>query len=71
LRGNQDQYKRGNIFLIGDSIGLATLDMGEGIGPAVQSGLNAAESILGGKEYSNSDINKCSLLPSFLQWAVQ
>ncbi len=71
LRGNQDQYKRGNIFLIGDSIGLATLDMGEGIGPAIQSGLNAAESILGGKEYSNSEINKYSLLPSFLQWAVQ
>jgi len=71
LRGNQAQFKRGNIFLVGDSIGLATLDMGEGIGPAVQSGLNAAGAILGGKEYSNSDINKYSLLPSFLQWAVQ
>jgi flavin-dependent dehydrogenase len=67
LRGSQDQFQRGNIFLVGDSIGLATLDMGEGIGPAIQSGLNAAESILGRKEYSISDIHKYSLLPSFLK----
>ncbi len=67
LRGSQNQFQRGNIFLVGDSIGLATLDMGEGIGPAIQSGLNAAESILGRKEYSISDIHKYSLLPSFFK----
>ncbi len=67
LRGSQDQFKRGNIFLVGDSIGLATLDMGEGIGPAIQSGLNAAEAILGEKEYSISNIHKYSLVPSFLK----
>ncbi len=70
LRGSQDLVQRGNVFLIGDAFGLATLDMGEGIGPAVKSGLLAAEAILGEKEYSPAGIQRFSLLPNFLQWAV-
>jgi flavin-dependent dehydrogenase len=34
-----------NAHIIGDAAGLATLDMGEGIGPAIQSGLLAADAI--------------------------
>ncbi len=70
LRGTQDLVQDGNVFLIGDAFGLATLDMGEGIGPAVQSGLLAAEAILCEKEYSPAGIQRFSLLPKFLQWAV-
>ena len=70
LRGSQDLVQRGNVFLIGDAFGLATLDMGEGIGPAVQSGLLAAEAILGEKEFSPAGIQRFSLLPKILQWAV-
>ncbi|MCK5793761.1 MAG: NAD(P)/FAD-dependent oxidoreductase, partial [Anaerolineales bacterium] len=37
------EYRLGDkIFLVGDSAGLATLDMGEGIGPAIRSGILAA-----------------------------
>jgi hypothetical protein len=39
------------VYLVGDAAGLATVDMGEGIGPAIQSGILAAESILTGGEY--------------------
>ncbi len=41
----------GNLFLIGDSLGLATLDLGEGIGPAIESGQMAAKAILENKPY--------------------
>jgi flavin-dependent dehydrogenase len=40
-----------NAFIAGDAAGLATRDMGEGIGPAVRSGLMAAESIARGGTY--------------------
>jgi flavin-dependent dehydrogenase len=43
--------RSGNAFLVGDSAGLATRDLCEGIGPAVYSGLRAAESIAKGAEY--------------------
>ncbi len=51
----------GNAFLVGDAAGLATLDMGEGISPAIQSGLLAAEVILHGGEYSVAAIPRYSL----------
>jgi flavin-dependent dehydrogenase len=38
----------GNAYLIGDSAGLATRDLCEGIGPAIDSGRQAARAILGG-----------------------
>ena len=41
------EVKRDNCFLIGDAAGLATTDLGEGIGPAIESGLMAADEILG------------------------
>jgi len=55
----------GNAFIIGDAAGLATLDMGEGIGPAIQSGIRAAEAIISGQEFSLRSINKYSF-PSLL-----
>ncbi|MBX7057937.1 MAG: NAD(P)/FAD-dependent oxidoreductase [Leptospirales bacterium] len=47
-------------YLAGDAAGLATVDMGEGIGPAVQSGLRAADSIIGGGAYSWQGLGKYS-----------
>ncbi len=57
----------GNAFIIGDAIGLATRDMGEGIGPAIESGIRAAESIVSGQEYTIKSIPKYSF-PSLLGW---
>ncbi len=46
--------------------GLATRDMGEGIGPAIQSGILAADSIASGSAYSLKSIPRFSL-PSLLR----
>ncbi len=43
-------------FLIGDSAGLASLDLGEGIGPAIESGLMAAKEILGQGRYDKDAV---------------
>jgi flavin-dependent dehydrogenase len=51
------EIKRDNCFLIGDSAGLASVDLGEGIGPAVESGLMAAREILGAGVYRKEDIS--------------
>jgi flavin-dependent dehydrogenase len=56
---------------VGDAAGLATLDMGEGIGPAVRSGFLAAQSIINGTDYSLESISKYSFLPFFLKWVVK
>jgi flavin-dependent dehydrogenase len=66
LHSNLPDVRRDNAFLVGDSAGLATVDMGEGIGPAIQSGLRAAEAIISGGEYSVDDITRYSLVPQFL-----
>lgn len=63
LRHNPVELRRDNAFLIGDAAGLATLDMGEGIRPAIKSGLLAAEAILHGADYSVASIPKYSLPP--------
>lgn len=52
LRGNVDVVRIDNAFITGDAVGLATVDLCEGIGPAIRSGHLAAESILTGAEYS-------------------
>ena len=52
--------KRDRCFLIGDSAGLASVDLGEGIGPAVESGLMAAREILGAGVYRKADISTLS-----------
>jgi flavin-dependent dehydrogenase len=48
--------------------------MAEGIGPAVRSGLNAAEAILHGKEYRLDDVTGASLggglASRLLDWAM-
>ena len=49
-----------NALLAGDSVGLATLDMGEGIGPAVRSGQLAAEAVMNGGSYSLRNISRYS-----------
>jgi len=70
LRGAERMINREKIYLIGDAAGLATLDMGEGIGPAIRSGILAAESILDHVPYSVAGISKYSLLPPGLRWLV-
>ncbi|HEX7432433.1 MAG TPA: NAD(P)/FAD-dependent oxidoreductase [Anaerolineaceae bacterium] len=62
LRQKNPQVQKGNAFLVGDSAGLATLEMGEGIYPAIKSGLLAAEAIIHGSPYSTSQIPKYSLI---------
>ena len=52
IRGNVDNVRIDNAFIVGDSIGLATVDLCEGIGPAVRSAILAAEAITKDKEYS-------------------
>jgi menaquinone-9 beta-reductase len=66
LRTKNLKGRQGNALLIGDSLGLATLDMGEGIGPAIQSGILAANSIVTGVDYTLSSIPKYSF-PSLLR----
>jgi geranylgeranyl reductase family protein len=60
LRGNVDVVCDDNAYIVGDAVGLATRDMGEGIGPAVRSGLLAARAIASGAEYSLAGIEKLS-----------
>jgi hypothetical protein len=55
----------GNAFLAGDALGLGTLDMGVGIGPAIRSGQLAAEAIITGAAYSVASIPPYSF-PSLL-----
>ena len=64
LRQAQPEVRRGNALIAGDAVGLATLDMGEGIGPAIRSGLLAAEAILHDGDYDIRAISRVSLLPS-------
>lgn len=47
LRSQHCAPRQGNAFIVGDAAGLATRDMCEGIGPAVESGLMAARAVLG------------------------
>jgi menaquinone-9 beta-reductase len=61
LRGRVDVVRRDNAFITGDAAGLATRDLGEGIGPAVRSGLLAAEAILAGKPYRLEDVTGLSI----------
>ena len=63
-----------NAFILGDAAGLATLDMGEGIRPAVRSGIMAAKSIIQQRRFSCRHINRTSawhLLKSSLTAATR
>jgi menaquinone-9 beta-reductase len=61
LRQSLVEIRKGNAFLVGDAIGLATLEMGEGISPAIKSGLLAAEAIIHNRVYSVASIPRYSL----------
>lgn len=60
VRQRLPEIRRENAFLVGDAAGLATLDLGEGISPAIRSGLLAAEAIIHGTSYSVASIPKYS-----------
>ncbi|TAJ93248.1 MAG: NAD(P)/FAD-dependent oxidoreductase [Gammaproteobacteria bacterium] len=51
LRASGNSARLGNALLVGDAVGVASRDLGEGIGPAIRSGLSAAESILTASPY--------------------
>lgn len=61
LRGRADIGRRGNAFVIGDAAGLATSDLGEGIGAAVRSGRLAADAIARGTPYSLDGVRRYSV----------
>ncbi len=60
IRDRVDHCRLDNAFIIGDAAGLATTDLGEGIGPAVESAMRAAESIINKSEFSLHSIHKKS-----------
>lgn len=61
LHRKKQTTRRDNAFIIGDAVGMATLDMGEGIHAAVASGLMVADAIAGKKGYSSCSVSKLSL----------
>ena len=61
LRGRVEVVRRDDAFITGDAAGLATRDLGEGIGPAIRSGLRAAEAILAGTAYRLDDVTGLSV----------
>ncbi len=63
LRQRLPAVRNGNAFIVGDAAGLATLDLGEGIGPAIRSGMRAAEAIATGRPYSLDGIASYSQGP--------
>lgn len=61
LRGRVDVVRRDNAFITGDAAGLATRDLGEGIGPAIRSGVRAARAITEGSAYRLDDVTGLSV----------
>lgn len=61
LRDAVQHVQHENAYLLGDAAGLATRDMGEGIGPAVRSGILAANAIADGGQYRLDAISRDSL----------
>jgi flavin-dependent dehydrogenase len=61
LQGLSGPVRIGNAFLTGDSAGLATRDLCEGIGPAIRSGQHAAHAIVTGTDYALDDVTGASL----------
>ena len=62
LRHKSARGRVGNAFVIGDAAGLATADMGEGIGPAVESALLAARAISTGAAYDTRKVRGYSII---------
>ncbi len=63
LRQRPASIRKGNALIVGDAAGLATLDLGEGIGPALRSSLRAADAIATGKPYQLDGIARYSQGP--------
>lgn len=61
MRDQVDINRRGNAFVIGDSAGLATRDMAEGIGPAIRSGLRVADAVADSGDYNLGSVSAYSL----------
>ena len=61
LRGKVEVVRRDNAFITGDAAGLASRDLGEGIGPAIRSGLRAARAILANDTYRLDDVTGLSV----------
>jgi flavin-dependent dehydrogenase len=61
LRDRVDITRLGNAFVVGDAAGLATRDMAEGIGPAVRSGILAANAIVDDSDYQLDSVSAYSL----------
>ncbi len=70
LYSKQGDIKQNNCFLIGDSAGLASIDLGEGIRPAIESGILAADEILGNSQYTRKVIAPFSLNRVW-QWMIE
>jgi flavin-dependent dehydrogenase len=70
VRRKRGPARLGNVFLVGDSAAMATRDMGEGIGAAVESGLRAAAAIAGGGAYETRAIPSWSV-PGILTARLQ
>ncbi len=66
LRSGSPVLRKVNAMLIGDALGISTLDMGEGIGPSIQSGINAANAILYNTPYTLKGVSRFSF-PSLLR----
>ncbi|NNE21988.1 MAG: NAD(P)/FAD-dependent oxidoreductase [Rhizobiales bacterium] len=60
LYSDHGEVKKDRIYLIGDAAGLATVDLGEGIGPAIESALMAADEILGSPGYMKNAVTQFS-----------
>ncbi len=61
LYTHDGEVKRDTCYLIGDSAGLASVDLGEGLGPGIESGIMAAREILGQGAYDKTAVTKYSL----------
>ena len=68
LRQPLNQVQIGSAFIIGDAAGLATLDMGEGIGAAIYSGILAAQAILTGKPFTLQKVPRYSFREILFPW---
>jgi flavin-dependent dehydrogenase len=70
LRQSVPAGRLNNAYIIGDAAGLATLDLGEGIGPAIESGILAANSISTGRRFAKRSVTRYSL-PHILWSGIQ
>jgi len=60
LRQDVTKCRLKNAFIIGDAAGLATVDLGEGIEPSIESGIICADSIIKGKKFSLQKVKRRS-----------